>query len=124
MDFGVARLTDAADRSSPGGGAGTLAYMSPEQAEGRVAGPLADVYSLALMLYECWSGEHPTRRTTPAATARAIGGPLPPPRPLRPDLPRELCEALDACLQTRPDRRPTLEELGGAIEDSLDGLAE
>jgi serine/threonine-protein kinase len=124
MDFGVARLTDGAALTAPGDIVGTLAYMSPEQAEGNTAGPEADVYSLALMLYECWSGEHPTRRSTPAATARAIGGRLRPLRRLRPDLPRELCETLDACLQTRPDRRPTLEELGETIEDSLDQLAE
>jgi hypothetical protein len=98
--------------------------MSPEQAEGRTAGTEADVYSLALMLYECWSGEHPTRRATPAATARAIGGRPRPLRRLRPDLPRELSETLDACLQTRPDRRSTLEELGEAIEASLDHLAD
>jgi serine/threonine protein kinase len=124
MDFGVARLTDGAALTAPGDIVGTLAYMAPEQAEGNTVGPEADVYSLALMLYECWSGEHPTRRSTPAATARAIGGRLRPMRRLRPDLPRELCETLDACLQTRPDRRPTLEELGETIEDSLDYLAE
>ncbi len=124
MDFGVARLTDGAALTAPGDIVGTLAYMSPEQAEGNTAGPEADVYSLALMLYECWSGEHPTRRATPAATARAIGGRLRPLRRLRPDLPRELSEVLDACLQTRPDRRPTLEELGEAVEGSLDRLAE
>jgi serine/threonine-protein kinase len=124
MDFGVARLTDGAALTAPGDIVGTLAYMSPEQAEGNTVGPEADVYSLALMLYECWSGEHPTRRSTPAATARAIGGRLRPMRRLRPDLPRELCEMLDACLQTRPDRRPTLEELGETIEDSLGHLAE
>jgi len=124
MDFGVARLADAAALTAPGDVVGTLAYMAPEQAEGRTAGPEADVYALGLMLYESWSGEHPTRRATPAATARAIGARMRPLRRLRPDLPRELCETVDACLQTRPDRRPSLEELGGAIESSLDRLAE
>jgi eukaryotic-like serine/threonine-protein kinase len=124
MDFGVARLTDAAALTAPGDVVGTLAYMSPEQAEGQAAGPEADVYSLALMLYECWSGEHPTRRATPAATARAIGARPRALRRLRPDLPRELCETIDACLQTRPGRRPSLEELGNAIEDSLGQLAD
>jgi serine/threonine protein kinase len=123
MDFGVARLTDAGALTAPGDVVGTLAYMSPEQAEGHTAGPEADVYSLALMLYECWSGENPARRPTPAATARAIGGRLRPLRRLRPDLPRELCETIDACLQTRPARRPSLDELGETIEDSLDLLA-
>jgi serine/threonine protein kinase len=124
MDFGVARLADGAALTAPGDVVGTLAYMAPEQAEGRAAGPEADVYSLGLMLYECWSGENPNRRASPAATARAIGGRPRPLRRLRPDLPRELVATVDACLESRPGRRPSLEELGTAIEDSLDLLAE
>ena len=112
MDFGIARLADAAALTAPGDVVGTLAYMSPEQAEGRAAGPEADVYSLALTLYECWSGENPNRRATPAATARAIGARARPLRRLRPDLPRELTDAIDACLAAAPLRRPPLEELG------------
>jgi serine/threonine protein kinase len=124
MDFGIARLADAAALTAPGDVVGTLAYMSPEQAEGRAAGPEADVYSLALTLYECWSGENPNRRASPAATARAIGARARSLRRLRPDLPRRLSEAIDASLQPRPAHRPTLEELGTAIEDSLELLAE
>jgi serine/threonine protein kinase len=122
MDFGVARLTDGAALTAPGDVVGTLAYMAPEQAEGRTAGSEADVYSLALMLYECWAGHNPNRRATPAATARAIGARPRSLRRARPDLPRELCDAVDACLEPRPAHRPTLEELGEAIEASLDGL--
>ncbi len=122
MDFGVARLADGASLTAPGDVVGTLAYMSPEQAEGVTAGPAADVYALALTLYECWSGENPNRRATPAATARAIGARPRPLRRLRPDLPRELSDTIDAALQRRPSHRPALEELGGAIEDSLDQL--
>jgi serine/threonine protein kinase len=124
MDFGVARLADGASLTAPGDVVGTLAYMSPEQAEGHPAGPEADVYSLALTLYECWSGENPHRRSSPAATARAIGARSKPLRRLRPDLPRELTDTVDGCLSLRPGRRPPLEELGTAIEDSLDQLAE
>ena len=124
MDFGIARLADGASLTAPGDVVGTLAYMSPEQAEGRSAGPEADVYSLALTLYECWGGENPNRRATPAATARAIGDRLRPLRRLRPDLPRELSDTIDAALAPCPARRPSLEELGSAIEDSLDHLAE
>jgi serine/threonine-protein kinase len=122
MDFGIARLTDAAALTAPGDVVGTLAYMSPEQAEGRSAGPEADVYSLALVLYECWSGQNPNRRANAAATARAIGSRPRALRRLRPDLPRALADALDACLEARPARRPGLEELGAAIEDSLELL--
>jgi len=122
MDFGVARLADEAPLTAVGDVVGTLAYMSPEQAEGRPAGTEADVYSLALTLYECWSGENPHRRASPAATARAIGARARRLRRLRPDLPRELTDALDACLAPRPSHRPSLEELGTAIEDSLENL--
>jgi serine/threonine-protein kinase len=122
MDFGIARLTDAAALTAPGDVVGTLAYMSPEQAEGRSAGPEADVYSLALVLYECWSGQNPNRRANAAATARAIGSRPRALRRLRPDLPRALADAVDACLEARPARRPGLEELGAAIEDSLELL--
>jgi serine/threonine protein kinase len=124
MDFGIARLADEAPLTAVGDVVGTLAYMSPEQAEGRAAGPEADVYSLGLVLYECWSGENPNRRATPAATARAIGGRARRLRRLRPDLPRELTETVDACLSHRPGRRPTLEQLGTAIEDALEHLAD
>jgi serine/threonine-protein kinase len=124
MDFGVAHLADGASLTAPGDVVGTLAYMSPEQAEGRPAGPEADVYSLALMLYECWSGENPHQRANPAATARAIGDRTRPLRRLRPDLPRELTAEIDACLSARPNHRSSLEQLGTAIEDSLELLAE
>jgi eukaryotic-like serine/threonine-protein kinase len=122
MDFGVARLADEAPLTAAGDVVGTLAYMSPEQAEGRPAGPEADVYSLALVLYECWGGENPHRRSSPAATARAIGARTRRLRRLRPDLPHELTDAIDGCLHARPNHRPSLEELGTAIEDSLDLL--
>ncbi len=124
MDFGVAHLADDAPLTAVGDVVGTLAYMAPEQAEGKTAGPEADVYSLALTLYECWSGENPHRRGSPAATARAIGARVRPLHRLRPDLPRELSETIDACLSPRPRHRPSLEELGTAIEDGLEDLSE
>jgi serine/threonine protein kinase len=122
MDFGVAHLAGDSPLTAAGDVVGTLAYMAPEQAEGRAAGPAADVYSLALVLYECWSGEHPFRRAGPAATARAIGDRARRLRRLRPDLPRELADTVDACLSPRPNHRPSLEDLGAAIEDSLEDL--
>jgi serine/threonine protein kinase len=124
MDFGVAHLADDAPLTAIGDVVGTLAYMAPEQAEGKPAGPEADVYSLALTLYECWSGENPHRRASPAATARAIGARVRPLRRLRPDLPRDLTETVDACLSSRPNHRGSLEELGTAIEDGLDDLSD
>jgi serine/threonine protein kinase len=123
MDFGVARVADAAGLTARGDVVGTLAYMAPEQAEGRPVGPEADVYALALTLYEAWGGVNPNRRANPAATARAIGARPRPLRRIRPDLPRELTDAIDAALTPRCSVRPSLEEIGTAIEESLDRLA-
>jgi serine/threonine protein kinase len=121
-DFGVARMSGDEALTRTGDVVGTLAYMAPEQAEGARVTPACDVYSLALTLYECWSGENPNRRATPAATARAIGARVRPLRRLRPDLPRELSATVDECLAARPTHRPSLETLGSAIEEGLDRL--
>jgi eukaryotic-like serine/threonine-protein kinase len=95
---------------------GTIAYMAPEQAEGKAAGPPADAYAMALTLYECWSGRHPFIRATPAATARAIGEPVARLAEHRHDLPDRLCELIDACLVAQPEHRPGLEELGHGLD--------
>ncbi|MGH2992777.1 MAG: serine/threonine-protein kinase, partial [Solirubrobacterales bacterium] len=98
MDFGTAALIDGPALTATGEVIGTIAYMAPEQAEGAQTGAPTDVYALALTLYECWAGRHPFARGTPAATARAIGEPVPPLVSARPDLPPELCDVVDACL--------------------------
>src|SRR5918996_2691320 len=78
MDFGTAALVDGPALTATGEVIGTIAYMAPEQAEGSTVGREADVYALGLTLRECWSGDNPFSRRTPAATARAIGEPFPP----------------------------------------------
>jgi serine/threonine-protein kinase len=98
LDFGIARLGGAPTLTATGEVIGTLAYMSPEQAEGAPAGPESDVYSLALTMYECFAGLNPVAGPTPAATARRIGTPIEPLRESRPDLPEGLADVVDACL--------------------------
>lgn len=122
MDFGVARLTDGEDLTGTGDVLGTLSYMSPEQAEGLPVGPPGDVFSLALTLFEAWTGENPRRRATPGATARALGEEVPLLADARPDLPAPLVEAIDACLDSEPELRPNVEDLGIALEENLDYL--
>jgi eukaryotic-like serine/threonine-protein kinase len=110
-DFGVAHLVSGDLLTRTGDVVGTLAYMAPEQAEGARVTPACDVYSLALTLYEAWTGKNPVRAGGPAATARRLGRPLPSLASLRRDLPLELCEAIDDALDIDPARRPTPDEL-------------
>ena len=121
-DFGIASLAGAPTLTAPGEVVGTLAYMSPEQAEGKRAGPAADVYSLALTMYECWAGENPVRGASPAETARTMGEVLPSLAEYRPDLPPRLCETIDACLEPDPADRPALETVGHTLAAAIPDL--
>jgi tRNA A-37 threonylcarbamoyl transferase component Bud32 len=115
VDFGIARIAGESTLTATGAVVGTLAYMAPEQADGLRPGPTADVYSLALTLYECFCGEHPLLRESPAATARAIGEPIVPLGAVRPELPAAITDTIDACLDPDPEERPLASELEGAL---------
>jgi len=129
-DFGVAHVASGDPLTRTGDVVGTLAYMAPEQAEGARVTPACDVYSLALTLYEAWTGTNPVRAAGPAATARRLGRPLPSLAAIRRDLPLELCDAVDDALDIDPARRPAparlraglraaegeLEDEGGLVE--------
>jgi hypothetical protein len=114
-DFGVAHLVSADALTRTGDVVGTLAYMAPEQAEGLRVTPAADVYSLALMLYEAWTGVNPVRGHGPAGTARRLGRRLPRLADRRRDLPFDVCDAIDACLDPNPNRRPEIAGLRRAL---------
>jgi hypothetical protein len=123
-DFGVAQLTIGDPLTRTGDVVGTLAYMAPEQAEGRRVSEAADVYSLALTLYESWTGVNPVRGPTPAATARRLGRRLPLLSAYRPDLPRDMCAWIDAALDPVAERRPDLASLRNALHHDADELAD
>jgi eukaryotic-like serine/threonine-protein kinase len=129
-DFGVAHVASGEAITRTGDVVGTLAYMAPEQAEGARTTPASDVYSLALSLYEAWTGSNPVRAGGPAATARRLGRPLPSLAATRRDLPLELCDAIDDALDIDPGRRPAPGDLRAelaAAEPDLDdegGLVE
>ncbi len=114
-DFGVARVIGGDSLTRTGDVVGTLAYMAPEQAEGLEAGPAADLYSLALVMYEGLTGVNPVRAGTAAQHARRLGAHLPPLRRQRRDLPRELGQGIDLALRPRPRERGSLVELRRAL---------
>jgi hypothetical protein len=79
-DFGLARDLRAA-RTTTGGGAGTPAYMSPEQIQGKKdLDRRADVYSLGVMLYETITGRLPFEGDTAfEVMTKALREPIVPP---------------------------------------------
>jgi hypothetical protein len=118
-DFGIARLAGEHPLTVTGEVIGTFEYMAPEQAHGRTAGPRADLYSLALTLYEGFAGANPLRGETVAATALRLGGEIEPLGGLRHDLPAKLCAAIDRALAPAPADRGTLGQLRAALDGAL-----
>lgn len=121
-DFGVARVVGGDSLTRTGDVVGTAAYMAPEQAEGREAGAPADLYALALVIYEALTGINPVRTGTAARNARRLGAHLPPLRRQRRDLPRELGQGIDQALRPRARERGTLRHLRQALTASLAGV--
>lgn len=58
MDFGIAK-TDETSLTKTGFALGTPAYMAPEQVLGKPVGPLSDIYSFGILLFELVTGEKP-----------------------------------------------------------------
>ena len=101
-DAGVAQAIDAADLGEPGVLVGTPAYMAPEQL-GEPVGPAADIYSLALVMYEMLAGVHPyASHATLGTHLTALAEPL---SSFRSDAPRELSDALAKAMAKAPEDR-------------------
>lgn len=72
LDFGLARQVSNVAGASSLYPAGTLRYLSPEQARGESAGSASDVFSLGLVLHELTTGRHPFPGASPFESVTAI----------------------------------------------------
>jgi serine/threonine-protein kinase len=99
---------------------GTPAYMSPEQAAGRLdqLGPASDVYSLGATLYQLLTGRPPVdERDVAAALRRVQKGEFPPPRQVKVQIPAALEAVCRKAMRLRPaDRYPTPQALAQDVE--------
>ena len=124
LDFGLAKLLDSSDSSTPesdvsaetgtfsspvteeGRVLGTVAYMSPEQAEGKPADHRSDIFSLGVLLYAISTGRRPFTGSSNAAVTAAILRDTPRPvHEVNPDLPREFGRVVRRCMEKDPNRR-------------------
>ncbi len=109
LDFGLARDAGSEQHLSVTGQImGTLAYMAPEQAAGRLDAMDArtDVYALGGVLYELLTGSPPhPGKTFAAALPMILRGDIIPPRRLRLEAPRDLETVAMKALALEPSRR-------------------
>jgi len=87
--------------TQPGMVVGTVAYMSPEQAQGLAVDARSDIFSFGLVLYEMLSGRRAFTGVTPMAVAAAILHKEPDPL----DAPPAVQDILARCLRKSPAER-------------------
>jgi tRNA A-37 threonylcarbamoyl transferase component Bud32 len=114
-DFGIALIGGAERRDTNTTTTGTAAYLSPEQAWGQSLGSASDIYSLGLVLLECF-----TRTVAfpgdpiPSALARLHGDP-----PIPPGLAPEWRTLLAAMTARKPTDRPSIDDLVVALRQMV-----
>jgi serine/threonine protein kinase len=133
LDFGLAKIEKtragadslddqtltATELTLRGVPVGTIAYMSPEQAQGMPASPQSDLFSLGAVLYEMATARRAFPGISTAEIFAAIlhSAPIPPSR-LNPAIPREFDGALERLLDKSPEARySTAAELLAALRN-------
>jgi Tol biopolymer transport system component len=119
LDFGLAKLVAGPRESGPKNEtqtedgahdawsrAGTVGYMSPEQARGGKVDARTDVFSFGALIYEMVTGRRAFAGESTTEVLAAILKDQPtPPSELVADLPKELDRAIQRCLRKEPERR-------------------
>jgi hypothetical protein len=117
-DFGLAGTLSTVAQSSL---TGSAAYMSPEQAQGRVVDGRADIYALAVTFFEMLTGQKPyTAETALGVVVRHINDPIPSARALQPTIPSAVDELIQWGMAKAPDDRPqSAAEFGRWLRQAL-----
>jgi serine/threonine protein kinase len=99
-------LTRPAPVTGEGTIAGTVAYMSPEQAEGKPIDARSDIFSFGSVLYEMMTGQRAFQGDSPLSTLTAVLREEPKPvSTISAALPGDLERLISRCLRKAPERR-------------------
>ena len=105
-DFGIARLTSAAQATLTQEALGSVHYISPEQAKGAWVDDRSDLYSLGVVMYEMLTGRTPYDGETPVSVAiQHINGGAPLPSTLVTGIPRGLEQITMHAMASNADER-------------------
>ena len=120
MDFGLAKMADAAGLTRAESTIGTLAYTAPEQLRGEEVTAASDVFSLGVVLYEVLTGRLPFYAGHDAATMYRILNEGPDPiDKYRPGVPARIREILDRALRKDPaERYPSMTSLLADLKEA------
>lgn len=118
-DFGLAVAPGRSRHTLVGTVVGTVAYMAPEQAQGRAVEPRTDLYCLGAMLYEMLTGRPPFVGDDPLAViAQHVRATPAPPSRYAPAVPQRLDALVLQLLAKSPEERPPN---AGAVREALAG---
>ncbi|PYQ40898.1 MAG: hypothetical protein DMF77_17445 [Acidobacteria bacterium] len=133
MDFGIARVSEVKAGTAPGASGlttagtvmGTPDYIPPEQAQGMPADFRSDIYSLAVVLYEVFTGRLPFNGDTVMQIVLAhIRNPPPPPRTVNDYIPVALENVILRGLQKEPAQRyQSVDEMARDLDEVSSGYA-
>ncbi|HXI91226.1 MAG TPA: protein kinase [Blastocatellia bacterium] len=136
LDFGLAKFvkdrdpldSDAQTESlvtQPGFIMGTVAYMSPEQASGRVVDFRSDQFSFGAILYEMATGQRAFQRATPVQTLSAVIEQTPGPIAfVNPQVSPAFQQIVRRCLAKEPaDRYGSTQELANELKHERDSIS-
>ncbi|WP_245679680.1 serine/threonine-protein kinase [Actinomadura hibisca] len=111
-DFGIATAAGDATLTQTGLVMGSPAYIAPERARGRTAGPASDLWSLGVTLYAMVHGRSPFERSEPMAALVAVISEEPDP----PDKAGRLAPVIEGLLRKNPDERMDVIEAGALLD--------
>ncbi len=106
MDFGLAKVAGGQHLTKSGMTVGTVAFMSPEQAQGIAVDRRTDIWALGVVFYEMLTGEQPFKGDYEQAVIYSIMNEEPEPLTgLRTGVPLELERIVDKCLEKQASDR-------------------